>query len=192
MSYSNEDPDKVIEAGEYIAGINGTKNLIKNIIIHTKKFVGTIPITILILLIALSTTHTKITVTSGSMIPTIYTNETLLVRKTKDIKRGDVVMFYSEENRDYYLKRLIGMPGDIVDIREGTVYINSVFYKEDYLGSNNDFSGTFFVPEDCYFFLGDNRADSFDARYWEQPYIADSFVTGKVILRLAPLYGKIV
>ena len=59
------------------------------------------------------------------------------------------------------------------------VYINGELYEEPYVSSFSDFEGTFTVPEDCYFFCGDNRGGSWDARYWDNPYINKENVKGK-------------
>lgn len=70
----------------------------------------------------------RITVPSGSMEPTIPAGSKLLVRRGKTVKRGDLVMFYSDEESCYMIKRLIGEPGDIIDIRQGTVYVLSLIH----------------------------------------------------------------
>lgn len=123
----------------------------------------------------------KIKVPSGSMEPTIMAGSRLLVSRTSSIGRGDVVMFYSDEEDCYVIKRLIGEPGDVVDIRSGTVYVNGSLLNEPYLGSFDDTSGVYCVPDDSYFFLGDNRRDSLDSRFWENPYIYKGRVVGKAL-----------
>lgn len=87
-------------------------------------------------------------------------------------KRGDVVIFrYPIDESQKFIKRVIGLPGETVEIREGKIYIDSdpTPLEEDYLPEewvvNND--GLFYkVPPDSYFVLGDNRNISKDARYW--------------------------
>lgn len=121
-------------------------------------------------------------VPTGSMEYTVPAGSQVITTRcfNKDnVKRGDAVVFYSEELDMILLKRCIGLPGDTVEFDgEGNTYINGELYDEPYLGSYSDFEGTFEVPEDCYFFCGDNRRYSLDARYWDEPYIEKENVKG--------------
>lgn len=126
---------------------------------------------------------------SGSMIPTLNNNDKVLVSRiyNKDnLKRGNIVVFYSKELNERLVKRLIGVPGDEIEIKNGAVFINGSQLDESYVKNNKDYSGKFKVPEGKYFFLGDNRAISFDSRFWENPYIDSSDIEGKVVLRYYP------
>lgn len=130
-------------------------------------------------------------VPTGSMLPNIQLDEKLLILQNKCVlqyKRGDIVVFHRENNDTPLVKRLIGMPNETVDIRNGSVYIDGEPLIEDYLGSNDEFTGTFYVPEDSYLFLGDNRSDSLDARYWDNPYVHKDYLEGKVIAHLYPKF----
>lgn len=122
-------------------------------------------------------------VPTGSMETTVPTGSQVLVTRcyNKDnIQRGDVVVFYSDELGLTLFKRCIGIPGDMIEFDgTGAVYINGEYYDEPYVSSYSDFEGTFYVPEDCYFFCGDNRAGSGDARMWKNPYISKEKVQGK-------------
>lgn len=131
----------------------------------------------------------KVYVPTGSMIPTINEKDQIFVTKIynyDNIKRGDVIVFYSQEFDERYIKRLIGLPGDHISIVNGEVSVNGEKLVEDYLGSNNNFSGEFDVPEGHYFFLGDNRAYSRDSRYFENPYIPQEDILGKAQLKVYP------
>ena len=108
----------------------------------------------------------KVSVTSGSMEPTIMTGDHLIIKKTKKISRGDIVCFKNNELGSILIKRLIGMPGDKITIDGNTVYINGEAVNEDYVSSELEYMGQFDVPDNSYFFLGDNRGDSYDARFW--------------------------
>ena len=129
-------------------------------------------------------------VPTGSMESTIPVGAQVLTVRTfnKDnVERGDIVVFDSEELGVVLIKRCLGLPGDkIVFDGTGDVYINGERYEEPYLGSYSDFEGEFEVPEDCYFFVGDNRAGSIDARYWKAPYIHKDYVKGKGIFVVFP------
>lgn len=89
-------------------------------------------------------------------------------------ERYDVVMFkYPVHEDTIYIKRIIGLPGETVEIKDGGIYIDGSLtpIEENYLPEEwvNGNDGYFFeVPEDCYFMLGDNRNISDDARYWQQ------------------------
>lgn len=115
---------------------------------------------------------------SGSMLPTIQLNDRVWVTKFSykigEPERGDVVVFrppaeaHASENEKYYIKRLIGLPGETIEFKDNKLYIDGVLIEEDYLESdvyNEDF-GPFTVAEDSYFFCGDNRTGSYDSRYW--------------------------
>ena len=88
----------------------------------------------------------------------------------EDPKRGDIVVFeYPDDPSELFIKRIIGEPGDKVEIIDGKVYINDSRepLKEDYLKEPMEGSfGPYTVPEDCYFMMGDNRNDSLDSRFW--------------------------
>ena len=126
---------------------------------------------------------------SGSMIPTLNNNDKVLVSRIynmDNLKRGDIIVFYSQELDERLVKRLIGVPGDEIEIKNGVVFINGVQLNENYVKNNKDFSGKFKVPDGKYLFLGDNRAVSYDSRYWKNPYISSSDIDGKVIFRYYP------
>lgn len=109
----------------------------------------------------------------------------------KDPERFDIVIFkYPDDPRQLFIKRIIGMPGDTVEIFDGKVYINGSeeplpdsFCAETPIG---DF-GPYVVPEDSYFMLGDNRNWSKDSRFWNDPYVEQEEILGKAVLRYWPL-----
>lgn len=132
----------------------------------------------------------KVDVNTSSMKPTINIGEKFLVTRIynyENLKRGDIVVFKSNEKDELLLKRLIGLPGDEIDIREEKLYINGEEIEEEYVKYTDKYIGKFKVPENRYFFLGDNRESSYDSREWKNPYIDEEDVKGKVQLRLYPL-----
>lgn len=152
-----------------------------------------IPIVTALLLAFLINTFVvfRIEVPTGSMIPTINKNDKIFVLKVynrDNFKRGDILVFRSkEEDGMLLIKRVIGVGGDHVELKNGLLYINGEHIEEPYVVNNLDFSGTYDVPEGTLFFLGDNRATSRDARYWENPYISVEDVLGRGGLRVYPL-----
>lgn len=128
-------------------------------------------------------------VPTGSMIPTINENDKILVTRIynpEKIQRGDIIVFYSEELQETLIKRAIGLPGDHIDIKDRVVSVNGEVLKEDYVKNNDDFTGSFDVPEGKFFFLGDNRANSNDARLWINSYIDASEIKGEARFRFYP------
>ena len=127
---------------------------------------------------------------SGSMKPTLNDNDRLIATRifNKDnIARGDILIFKSKELGDTLIKRAIGLPGDCIEINDGVVKVNGEKLEEDYVKNNKSYDGIFNVPDNKIFFLGDNRAGSFDSRYWDNPYIDMSDVEAKALVRYYPL-----
>lgn len=138
----------------------------------------------------------KIFIPSGSMIPTINIDDRLFVTRIynyDNLDRGDIIVFYSEEFQESMIKRLIGLPGDIVEIENGIVSVNGEKLSEDYIIEKDNYTGYFEVPEEKYFFLGDNRSNSKDSRYWQDSYIDKENVEGKAQIRVYPLkdFGRV-
>lgn len=130
-------------------------------------------------------------VPSPSMVPTVKVGQIVLSFRRFDrtaLKRGDIVTFQNDELEMLLIKRLIGLPGDHVEIRENEViFINGEQLTDSYATSYTDFEGTFDVPEGHYFFLGDNRAHSYDARDWNEPYIAEADLVARAFFTFWPL-----
>ena len=129
-------------------------------------------------------------VTGSSMTPTLRNDQVLLCNKLADPERGDIVAFYY--NNKVLIKRLIGLPGDIIDIGgDGTVYVNSEAIDEPYLSEKAigecDIELPCQVPENRYFVLGDHRAVSIDSRSTAVGCIAEENVIGKVVFRVLPV-----
>ncbi|MDU5111307.1 MAG: signal peptidase I [Clostridium sp.] len=131
----------------------------------------------------------KVIIPSESMVPTLNVDDRLFVTRVYDLdnlKRGDIVVFYSEELQADLIKRLIGLPGDKIKIENGIVSVNGEVLKEDYIGTADNFNGEYEVPEGKYFFLGDNRLWSKDSRYWINPYIDGEDISGKAQIKVYP------
>ena len=131
----------------------------------------------------------RVYIPSSSMAPTLNVNDRLLVTKVykpENLKRGDIVVFNSKELDEIVIKRLIGLPGDEIRFDGTSVYVNGKKIDEPYVKNPMEFYGTFKVPEGKYFFLGDNRANSNDARFWKNPYINGDQILGKAQVKIYP------
>lgn len=129
-------------------------------------------------------------VPSGSMKNTINESDRIIANRLAysfggEVERGDIIVFEFPDNEEIlYVKRVIGLPGDIVFIKDGEVYINGTALNEPYIREKTEGEfGPYTVPEDCYFCLGDNRNDSSDSRYWNNTYVSKDKILGKVVLR---------
>ncbi len=138
----------------------------------------------------------KAEVPTGSMKNTINEMDKVMGwRLFGSIERGDIVIFPALEYvGDYedtlYVKRVIGMPGETVEIHDGGVYINGELLKEDYLPDHmyGEY-GPYDVPDGCYFLLGDNRNFSKDARFWTfNKYVSGKDIKAKVIFKYSPSF----
>lgn len=140
----------------------------------------------------------NIKVPSESMYPTIKIGDKITVTRiyNKDkLKKGDLIVFDSDELKIPLIKRLIGLPGDEVIIKnKGQVFINGSKIEEPYVVYMEDLDKKFKIPENKYLFLGDNRANSFDARRWKNPYIDGKYIKGKAQFIIYPFkrFGKFV
>ncbi|MEF2248410.1 signal peptidase I [Paenibacillus sp. IITD108] len=126
-------------------------------------------------------------VPTGSMLPTIQINDRLIVEKIMDdYQFGDIVVFYPpipEKVNERYVKRLIGIPGDLIEIKNGVLIRNGVKVSETYLNEPIRYEfGPITVPENKYFFLGDNRNESLDSHSWTTPFVDKERLIGKVVL----------
>lgn len=137
-------------------------------------------------------------VPSGSMENTIMTGDRVigsrLSYRFEDPKRGDIAIFrFPDNEKIYYVKRIIGLPGETVDIVDGKVYINGSDepLDEPYIREPMipEAPMHFEVPENSYFMMGDNRNYSMDARRWENTYVKREKIIAKVLFRYFPKLG---
>lgn len=129
------------------------------------------------------------TVPTGSMENTIMAGDRVIASRLSymfsDPERGDVVIFkYPDDEKVLYVKRIIGLPGDVVEVKNGEVYVNGEELEEDYIKETTEgFFGPYEVPDDCYFMMGDNRNNSLDSRYWDNKFVEEDKILGKVLLK---------
>lgn len=177
-------------------------------IIHIKKLIIEIKeLAIIILAFLLFSTFivSQNKIPSPSMVSTLRVGDRLLVSQIPFYyrlpQRGEVVVFNGPDGKPW-IKRVVGMPGEVIDIREGNIYINGIYFDESTYLSGQGFSGLdptqetvvafpYQVPEGHYFLLGDNRLESRDCRYVGA--IPADEITGKALFRIYPFnqIGKI-
>ena len=142
---------------------------------------------------------------SGSMLQTLQIGDHLLVSKfaygvkipftntmileRQGPERGDIIVFeFPEDPSKDFIKRVIGVPGDVVEIRDKKLFLNGVEQQESYIQHvdastsvpRRDNLGPVMVPEDKYFVMGDNRDESYDSRFWG--FVERNTVEGKALI----------
>ncbi len=136
------------------------------------------------------------TIPSGSMENTIQEGDRLLGLRlaywNSEPERGDIIIFkYPDNEEENYIKRIIGLPGETVEIKDAKIYINGskTPLEENYLKDEwIEETGPYYyeVPKDSYLVLGDNRNNSKDARYWINTYVTKEQIIGKAWFRYYP------
>lgn len=133
------------------------------------------------------------TVDGPSMQPTLQSGERLLIDKISYYFReptyGDVIVFrYPADPSQYYIKRVVGLPGDVIAISKGLLYVNGKPIVEEYInGPTFGAFGPYTVPEGHYFVLGDNRNNSEDSRSSRVGPIPRELIVGRAAVRYWPL-----
>lgn len=136
-----------------------------------------------------------IQVSGTSMLPNLSNRDRLVIEKvslyTHNYKRGEIIIFKpNDQIKDIYIKRVIGLPGDKVEIKDGNVYVNNEKLDESYLkpdiytSSQGSEYYNLTVPPGCLYVLGDNRAISEDSRYIGPIPIKN--IKGHAVLRVYP------
>ena len=131
-------------------------------------------------------------VPSGSMETTIMTGDRVIANRLSYLyaepKRGDIIVFkYPDNEKENFTKRVIGLPGDEVLVKDGLVIINGEKIDEPYLKVTTEgVFGPFLVPKGSYFMMGDNRNDSLDSRYWRNKFVKRNKILAKVVFEYYP------
>ncbi len=179
----------------------------KSIMSEVLDYVKMIAIVLAVVLIVDGVVLINARIPSGSMEKTIMTGDRIFglrlayglnidlfgfqySTKWKDPERYDIVIFhYPDDESQLYIKRIIGLPGETVEIRDGKVYIDGQeepledsFINGEPVGNY----GPYEVPEGCYFMLGDNRQNSKDSRFWENKFVRFDQIVGKALFRYFP------
>ena len=129
---------------------------------------------------------------SGSMEPTLQIGDKIIVNKIvyrfQEPKRGDIMVFkYPLDPARDYIKRVIGLPGEKLEIKDSVIYINDQPIEEEYLPSNSNSAnfGPVNIPENAYFMMGDNRNNSQDSRVWGT--LPNNYIIGKALAVFWPV-----
>ena len=126
-----------------------------------------------------------------SMTPTLYNGDIVVSVKAKDMKPGDIIAFYY--NNEVLVKRLVGVAGDWIDIDDdGNVYLNGELLDEPYVKEKAfgecNIKLPYQVPENRVFVMGDHRSVSIDSRNTAVGCVADEQMVGKIVFRLWPIF----
>lgn len=149
-----------------------------------------------ILFLGINAVSARVRVDGFSMIPTLEDGEFVLVSKLNyqfgDVERGDIIVFhYPMDPEQELIKRVIGLPGDTVNVQNGIVSVNGQSLEEPYIAAAPAYSGEWMVPDGHLFVLGDNRNDSSDSHSWG--YLPFDKVVGKaVVIYWPPPFWKLI
>lgn len=132
---------------------------------------------------------------SGSMENTIMTGDRVFGSRLSylfgDPKRFDIIIFkYPDDESQLFIKRIIGLPGETVEIHDGGIYINGSDEPLDDVATKEPMEGSFgpyTIPDGCYFVMGDNRNNSRDSRYWQNTFVTEDEILGMAVFRYWPL-----
>ncbi len=125
----------------------------------------------------------------SSMNPTLQNGQYLIINNfsyyLNEPDRGDIIVFLHPNSDLNLIKRVVGMPGDHVEIRERTVSVNGVQLNEPYIQADPTYTGDWVVPEDEFFVLGDNRNSSSDSHSWG--FLPEGNIIGKALVIYWPI-----
>jgi signal peptidase I len=138
-----------------------------------------------VLFVSINLVSARIRVDGASMEPTLVSGEYVIVSRLSyrlgSPQRGDIIVFhFPRDPKEEYIKRVIGLPGDVVEVKNGSVYVNGQALDETYLKVKTNYPGTWNVPEGQLFVLGDNRNNSSDSHDWGT--VPMDYVVGKALL----------
>ncbi len=164
---------------------------IKEFIKDSAKVIIALAVILFLMLYVVSITQ----VVGNSMYPTLQNGEVLVINKLKyrfrEVKREEIISLKYADTK-YLIKRVIGLPGEMVKIKDNVLYINDEVYQEKYLPDNLEYMdfdlkdlGYDIIPNDMYLVLGDNRVDSLDSR--EIGLIRKEDIIGKISIRFWPI-----
>lgn len=137
-------------------------------------------------------------VPTTSMESTIMADSRIIINRLAYVSaipaRGDIISFPCPDEAPGsipFLKRIIALPGETIEGKEGKIYIDGIELTEIYIKDSiiEDF-GPYTVPEYCYFMMGDNRNNSWDSRYWNNKFVHQNDILGKATFEYYPEFKK--
>ena len=166
-------------------------NWVKEII----SLLGTMAIAVVVVFLLKEFIIINAYIPTGSMENTIMPDDRVIGNRlaylVREPERGDIVIFkYPDDEKQLFVKRIIGLPGETVAIEDAKVYVEGKLLTEDYLKEEwilDNGPYTFEIPEGSYLVLGDNRNNSKDARYWENTYLVEENILGEAVFRYWPI-----
>lgn len=170
---------------------NSKNHVVKEILSWVKEI--SIILVIVWLIITFVAQNTK--VSGHSMESTLSDGDYLVINKLiyrfAKPARGDIIVFpHNGDKSEIFIKRVIGLPGDTIELKHGYVYVNGVELQENYIDEKNETIGNieypFTVSEGQYYVMGDNRNNSFDSRYVEVGTVPLEQIIGKASIRIWP------
>lgn len=186
---------------------NGKKKKKKSPLGEVLDFCLPIIIALIVALLLKTFVFANAVVPTGSMLDTIQMGDRVIASRLEytfsDPERYDIIIFRfpdavdAGDNKTFFVKRIIGLPGETVEIVNGVVYVtdkdgNTQTLRDDFVKETPTGSfGPFEVPEDSYFCMGDNRNHSEDSRFWNNKYVHRDLIVGKVKFRYYPNIQKI-
>jgi len=150
---------------------------------------------VIAVVLKLSVVDTRVII-SGSMLPTIEISDRVILNRLAYVgklapHRGDIIVFTSEEkalSNEDLIKRVVALPGETVEIKYGSVYIDGKALSEDYIAEKPLYDyGPVTIPDNCYFLLGDNRNNSYDSHLWLNPFVPEDDIKGEAVCCYWPL-----
>ncbi|MFL6450277.1 MAG: signal peptidase I [Bryobacteraceae bacterium] len=166
----------------------------KSFLIGTISWFRDLMLSVLIAVLVILFLYRPVKVEGTSMMPSLFDQERLFINqftykfKLGDIKRGDTVVFwFPEDTTKSYIKRVIGLPGDTVEVEDGYVLINGTKLVENYVPREYRDDRSYskrVVPPDEYFVLGDHRVSSNDSRAWG--FVPRNYIYGKAVFVFWP------
>jgi len=159
-----------------------------------REFVGIIVVAFILAMILRTFVVEGRVIPTGSMLPTIQLQDRVMVNKFiylfKEPARGDIVVFEPPATigqKEDYIKRIIGLPGDTIEVKEGKVWVNGVPQEEPYIAEAPNYEyGPVKVPEHALFVMGDNRNMSYDSHLWNG-WLTEDHLKGKAFLIYWPI-----
>lgn len=140
-------------------------------------FIVRTAVTCVIIITLFKTVFMLCIIPSASMERTLHIGDILIGTRydAKKVKRYDVMVFIPPDHPNtYYIKRVIGLPGETITVKDGNVYADGQKLKSSFVNGEMDSSGdgVYNVPKDHYFMMGDNRNNSEDSRFWAHKYVS--------------------